>query len=297
MTGYNGKEPPFDTWLITPPLDIKNAASKSLSFSTETRSYGSTKTVFEVYILNSLNPETATVKVKLNPILAKAPNTTGTWSSWTPSGDVDLSQWADGVYYIGFHYYAAQDSEYDTWGIDKVTFGIAPPPITRADFETMGAASGTIATYTSNNGWVATNSYLFEGGTRDSNPEFIFIGFMTGSTTDYAKAPTLNGKTDAVGTLVSPVLKGGMKKLYFNYGTAFTDKVLSFRVDVKQAGNVVKTWTVTNDNIARRTAYNFAEDCSINGEFTIEITNLCPSGVTDNKDRVSIWNVTWDPAD
>ena len=297
MTGYNGKQPPFDTWYITPPLDIKNAASKILTFSTETRSYGSTKTVFEVYIMNSLDPNSATVKVKLNPTLAKAPNSTGTWSSWTPSGEVDLSQWADGVYYIAFHYAAAQDSEYDTWGIDKVVFGVAPPPVTRADFETMGDAANKIAQYTSARGWVATNSYLFEGGTQDSNPTFIFIGYMNGSTSEYAKAPTLNGKTDAVGTLVSPVIKGGMKKLTFNYGTAFTDKLLSFRVDVKQGGNVVKTWTVNETNVARRTAYTFTEDCDVKGDFIIEVTNLCPSASTDNKDRVSIWNMTWDPAE
>jgi hypothetical protein len=247
--------------------------------------------------MNSLDPNSATVKVKLNPTLAKAPNSTGTWSSWTPSGEVDLSQWADGVYYIAFHYAAAQDSEYDTWGIDKVVFGVAPPPVTRADFETMGAAANKIAQYTSARGWVATNSYLFEGGTQDSNPTFIFIGYMNGSTSEYAKAPTLNGKTDAVGTLVSPVLKGGMKKLTFNYGTAFTDKLLSFRVDVKQGGNVVKTWTVNETNVARRTAYTFTEDCDVKGDFTIEVTNLCPSASTDNKDRVSIWNMTWDPAE
>jgi hypothetical protein len=247
--------------------------------------------------MNKLNPNEATVKVKLNPTLAKAPNNTGTWSSWTPSGEIDLSQWADGVYYIAFHYYAESDSEYDTWGIDNVTFGIAPPPVTRADFETMGDAANKIATYTSTDGWVATNSYLFEGGTQDSNPTFMFIGYMTGSQSDYAKAPTLNGKTDAPGKIVSPVLKSGMKKLYFNYGTAFTDKSLSFRVDVKQAGNVVFTKTITDTNVSRRTAYSFAEDCSVSGEFTIEITNLCPSGSNDNKDRVSIWNLTWDPAE
>lgn len=295
MTGYNGKQPPFDTWFITPALDIQNAAGKSFSFTSETRSYGSTKTVFEVYLLNSLDPATATVKQKLNPILAKAPNSTGTWSAWTSSGELDLSEWADGVYYIAFHYFADTDSEYDTWAIDNVKFGFKLAPNTRADFETMGTPQGSAyKSYTSTKGWEATNSLLFQGGPSDAPPTYQFIGFMTGSDTNYAMAPTLNGKTSAVGTLVSPTLKGGMKKLTFMYGAAFSDKNLAFRVDVKQNGSVVKTWEVNRSDIVTKTAYTFSEDCNVNGDFTIEITNLCPSNSNSNKDRVSIWNLVWE---
>ena len=295
MTGYNGKQPPFDTWFITPALDIQNAAGKGFSFTSETRSYGSTKTVFEVYLLNSLDPTTATFKQKLNPILAKAPNSTGTWSAWTSSGELDLSEWADGVYYIAFHYFADTDSEYDTWAIDNVKFGFKLAPNTRADFETMGTPQGSAyKSYTSTKGWEATNSLLFQGGSSDAPPTYQFIGFMTGSDTNYAMAPTLNGKTSAVGTLVSPTLKGGMKKLTFKYGAAFSDKNLAFRVDVKQNGSVVKTWEVNRSDIVTKTAYTFSEDCNVNGDFTIEITNLCPSNSNSNKDRVSIWNLVWE---
>lgn len=295
MTGYNGKQPPFDTWFITPALDIQNAAGKGFSFTSETRSYGSTKTVFEVYLLNSLDPATATFKQKLNPILAKAPNSTGTWSAWTSSGELDLSEWADGVYYIAFHYFADTDSEYDTWAIDNVKFGFKLAPNTRADFETMGTPQGSAyKSYTSTKGWEATNCLLFQGGSSDAPPTYQFIGFMTGSDTNYAMAPTLNGKTSAVGTLVSPKLKGGMKKLTFKYGAAFSDKNLAFRVDVKQNGSVVKTWEVNRSDIVTKTAYTFSEDCNVNGDFTIEITNLCPSNSNSNKDRVSIWNLVWE---
>jgi hypothetical protein len=295
MTGYNGKQPPFDTWFITPALDIQNAAGKGFSFTSETRSYGSTKTVYEVYLLNSLDPTTATFKQKLNPILAKAPNSTGTWSAWTSSGELDLSEWADGVYYIAFHYFADTDSEYDTWAIDNVKFGFKLAPNTRADFETMGTPQGSsYKSYTSTKGWEATNSLLFQGGSSDAPPTYQFIGFMTGSDTNYAMAPTLNGKTSAVGTLVSPTLKGGMKKLTFSYGAAFSDKNLAFRVDVKQNGSVVKTWEVNRSDIVTKTAYTFSENCNVNGDFTIEITNLCPSNSNSNKDRVSIWNLVWE---
>lgn len=304
MTGYRGTQPPFDAWLITPLLDIKNATSKTLSFRTQVAGYGSTTSVFEVYILNSLDPTAASVKVKLNPAIAK-PSTTATYSDWVQSGTIDLSQWADGSYVIGFRFYATQDANYATWCVDDVKFGMGgdtPPTPTptatnRGDFETMGDAQGQYSNFTSTNGWVATNCCLLQGGTADSNPTFQFIGYMTDSQTEFAKAPTLNGKTTTVGTLVSPVISGGMTKLTFNYGAAFTETQLAFRVDVKQNGTVVKSWEVKPSNLTVKTKYEFSEVCDIKGDFTIEITNLCPSASTSNKDRVSIWNLVWDPAE
>ena len=123
VTGYQGTKPPFDMWLITPALDIKNAAYPTLSFRTEVNLYNSTASKFEVYILNARDPRDATVQVQLNPVLATAPSASG-WSSWTPSGNVDLSQWNDGIYYIGFRYSSETASRYATWCLDEVKFGV-----------------------------------------------------------------------------------------------------------------------------------------------------------------------------
>ena len=296
VSGYNGSAPPQDTWLITPALDIKNARSKTLSFDVNVNPYKATADKFEVYVLDLADPNEATVKVKLNPKLPSPP--ASTWSEWTTVEDIDLSAWEDGIYYIAFHYYVEGNSSnsYMTWRIDNVTFGLGDViPSTRADFESMGAPQGSkYDTFTSAKGWTATNSLLFQGGAADAPPVYQFIGHMTGSETRYAMAPTLNGKTSTVGTLVSPTLKGGMKKLTFSYGAAFSDKNLAFRVDVKQNGNVVKTWEVNRSDIVTKTPYTFSEDCNVNGDFTIEITNLCPSNSTSNKDRVSIWNLVWE---
>ena len=300
MTGFKGNNPPFDAWLFTPALDIKNAKSKTLNFRTQVNGYGNKTTQFEVYVLNSLDPATASVKVKLNPKIATAP--ASGYSDWAESGDIDLSKWADGCYYIGFRFYATEDANYATWCVDDVSFGIEPPLATRADFETILSGQDqdyttTLGNYSSTAGWKATNCTVLKGGASDSNPVFSFIGYVTGSTTQYAKAPTMSGGTTTVGTIVSPVLKGGMKKLRFNYGCAYSGTKLSFRVDVKQGGNVVKSWTVTNNDVKSKTAYNFDEACSVNGDFTIEFTNLSPSNASGNtKDRVSVWNVNWDSA-
>jgi len=123
VTGYKGQQPPFDAWLITPAIDLKNAANRVLTFTTQVAPYNSTTTTFEVYILDSVDPTAATVKTKLNPVLATRPST-GTYSDVTESGNVDLSQWADGCYYIGFRYYATQDVNYGTWCLDNVRFGV-----------------------------------------------------------------------------------------------------------------------------------------------------------------------------
>ena len=294
-TGYKGSNPPYEIWLITPKLDIKNAKSKVFNFDSQVNNYGNIR--LEVYLLDSNDPRTATVKVKLNPKLPNKP-TSSPYSGWVNSGDLDLSDWGDGVYYVGFYYYAPEDpsNSYTTWCIDNVTFGMGDPAPAdnRADFESMGDKLGEWGTFTSKKGWTATNCMLLRGASYDNNPEFQFIGLIPGYTKTYAVAPTLNGNTTSVGKIVSPVLEGGMTKLRFNYGYAFSGKNIAFRVDVKQNGNVIKSWDVTQSGVSKYTVYDFEEVCPVSGKFTIEFTNLSPSGAASEKDRLSIWNVEWD---
>ena len=282
-----------DSWLITPRLDIKKAKSKVFNFTSEVNNVGNN--VIEVYLLDTNDPRTATVKVKLNPILPSKPSGK-TYSDWTSSGDIDLSDWADGEYYIGFNFNAPAGSNYTTWCIDDVTFGMGDPAPAdnRADFESMGPQLGEWGTYVSKKGWTATNCMLLKGSTVDNNPEFKFIGLVPGATKTYAVAPTLNGNTTSVGKIVSPVLHGGMRGLTFNYGYAFSGKVIRFRVDVKQNGNVIKSWEVSQEGVSKYTKFTFDEIVNVNGDFTIEFTNLCPSNAASEKDRLSIWNVEWE---
>ena len=116
MTGYKGTAP-FDSWLMTPPVDIANAAEKVLSFDTQVNGYGSTTTGFEVYVLDNADPSKATVKTKLTPAIATAP--ASGYSEWVQSGSLDLSAFS-GTIYIGFRYYATEDANYGTWCVDNV---------------------------------------------------------------------------------------------------------------------------------------------------------------------------------
>ena len=306
MTGYKGTAP-FESWLITPALDIKKAARKILTFRTQVNGYGSTTSKFEVYVMSTSDPATAT-KVKLNPTIATAP--ASGYSSWAESGELDLSQF-DGTYYIGFLYNATTDANYATWCLDDVKFNVegetpgpGPEPDpnadpNRADIETMngGSPKSTYGSYTSTAGWVATNANLLIGGDQDNNPTFKFIGMRSDAPDVYAMAVTLNGKTSAPGTLVSPELTGLPSKLMFDYGIAYTDTKISFLVEVLVMNQTVAEFRVVKDNPEKFAVYHFEESIAGNmpaNMFSIRITNMCPSGLDQNKDRVSIWNLRWE---
>ena len=112
-----------------------------------------------------------------------------------------------------------------------------------------------------------------------------------------ASVPQAKGpweKTSTPGTILSPVIPGGLTKLKFNYGQAYTDTKLAFVVNLIQNQQIVKTWTVTNDAPEKFKVYTFEESANVTGNFTIEIINQCPSQLDSNKDRVSIWNLAWE---
>lgn len=433
MTGYQGTAP-FDSWLMTPGLDMAKMSDKILTFETEFAPYGSTTTVFEVYAMTTADPSTATI-TKLNVNLPTSAS--ATYSDWVASGNIDLSAFS-GTIYIGFRYYATQDSNYATWcvtnvkinsdggsttpdepstgagsqttpytctevisgtgsgttawvggyivgsanGVSANTFeaGVSDPSNTnifiaasaeetdytkcvpvqlpngdvrtalslqqhpenlgkyvkvygslekyfgqngvksvtqyeltgstgggndnpgggttepsgdyKGDFDSFNGGtpkSSPYGTYTNATGWTATNSIVLGGTTgEDNNPRFSFIG---GENT---MAPTLNGKAGSAGTLTSPVLTGGIGTLTFNYGFAFSENQCSFTVYVKDAsGNVIKSDTVDLATVTQKKAYSYSLAVNHTGSFIIEIVNDCKSAATGNKDRVSIWNLTW----
>lgn len=83
----------------------------------------------------------------------------------------------------------------------------------------------------------------------------------------------LNGRVSKQGSLVSPVLTGGIGTLYFDYCLPYTDNKIKLTVNIKQGGAVVATTTVEKTSAAKLTKYTFAHDFSVSGDFTIEIIN------------------------
>ncbi len=144
-TGYKGTTPPYDSWLISPAVDLSKVTDKKLSFDTQVNGYGSTTTVFEVYVMTSADPATAT-KTKLNPALPTAPDSG--YSSWLNSGELDLSSFS-GIVYIGFRYYATTDTQYATWCVTNVKLnaggGENPGPVDPTPTPGPADGSGTEA--------------------------------------------------------------------------------------------------------------------------------------------------------
>lgn len=132
------------------------------------------------------------------------------------------------------------------------------------------------STHTSTAGWVCTNAALVS--------------------IDGTIAPTINGKTTAVGTITSPKLEGGIGTLTFKYANTFKEtKGVSVHVSIMQEGKTVKEFDVVNTSVTQNKDYTYTSgDLNIEGEFTLVIKNNSPSKSTSNKDRVSIWGISWD---
>ena len=298
MTGYKGTAP-FDSWLITPAVNMDLVENKVLTFDSQNNNYSATTTTFEVYVLTAPNPADCT-PVKLDATMAPLSN--GAYSGWVSSGAIDLSAYT-GYIYIGWRYKATTDANYATWCIDNVKLNAAgqtppTPSVTyKGDFNSFngGVAKATKGTYTNSTGWTAENCGILAGveeGGSNQNPYFVFIGDKT------TMAPCLYASTDAAATgkIISPTLTGGCKTLSFEYGFPYSGTNYSFTVNVMQNGTVVKTETIAPTEIERYKAYSHTMEVGVSGEFSIEIVNNAPgwTASTPNACRVAVWNLTWE---
>lgn len=163
----------------------------------------------------------------------------------------------------------------------------------KGQFDTFnnGKANSQYGTYTNATGWTATNAAILSGneeGANDQNPKYGFIGDPT------TLAVCINGKTSAVGQIVSPLLEGGVNTLSFKYGLPFSDNKIDFTVTVYKAdGTVLATEKVAPESVEKNVAYDFSMTVNYSEAFKVEIVNNCPSASGSNKDRTAIWNLTW----
>lgn len=302
----------YDTeaWLVSPLLNLASAQNPVLTFDH----------VCNYFTSVDVAKQQATLWVSVEGAdwqQLTIPNYS-TNSDWTfvNSGDISLAAYVGKKIKLGFKYVSTADKA-GTWEIKNLSIAgsgsitatadssfpgggsgsgsgsgseTPNPPAgdtQSADLNTMTVSSSYKAEVTSTDGWVAKNVAIQQGGTTNSNPKFIFIG------SEDTHAVCLNGKVSTPGSLTSPTLTGGIKQLNFNYGFAFAETKCKFTVNIKQNGAVVESKSVDLTSITQFEVYKFSWDVTVSGDFVIEIVNDCVGENTGNKERVSIWDLTW----
>ncbi|MBQ8387494.1 MAG: hypothetical protein IJX46_01035 [Clostridia bacterium] len=159
------------------------------------------------------------------------------------------------------------------------------PANNKADLETLAPVDSTktdtsYTDRTTDAGWKATGARSDEQACFGDAPQI-----------------TLNGKTSALGTLISPVLTGGIKSFSISYGNAFSEtNGVSIKINIKNAaGEIVATTDLIDTDVTKEVGESFTWtlDTAVEGDFIIEIINNSPTNADSNKDRVSLWNITW----
>ena len=119
----------YDLWMISPALNVKDAANKVFSFYSE-YAFWTESSSLEIYVLNEPK-STASSKEKLNVKIANPENSplvdnaNEKYKGWVASGDISLEGKGD-IVYIGFRYQAqGGKSNSTTYCIDDFAFGRA----------------------------------------------------------------------------------------------------------------------------------------------------------------------------
>ena len=145
------------------------------------------------------------------------------------------------------------------------------------DFETATATNASsYNTRTTDAGWKATNA------AKTTLEGYTYL--------------TINGKTSTVGTITSPELNGGIGSIKIRYANTYSESNgVSFKLEIKQNDEVVKTYTITyKTGVTQNTVYTeLIEDINVAGDFQMVFKNLSPTNSTSNKDRVSIGRLCW----
>ena len=101
MSGFSSGNQTNEDWLISKPIDMTGVTSATLTFQTVKRYAGNDIQVFMSTNYTGGNPNTNGTWTQLSAALDTNINS---WSSWTNSGDVDVSAAAGGTLYIAFKY-------------------------------------------------------------------------------------------------------------------------------------------------------------------------------------------------
>jgi len=115
ISGYDGGNQLNEDWLISNPIDLSGLTTAQLNFQTVVRYNGPALQVYMTTDYTGGDPSDSSW-VELEALLD---TNTGSWSSWTDSGNLDVSAAAGGTLYIAFKY-TSTSSGSATYEVDNV---------------------------------------------------------------------------------------------------------------------------------------------------------------------------------
>jgi len=115
MSGFSGGSVENEDWLISKPVNLSGLSSAALTFQSVVRYSGPELTVYIGTDYNEGNPND---DGNWDLISATLDTDDTSWSSWTDSGNIDLSSYVGQTIYIAFKYVSNSSSA--TYEIDNV---------------------------------------------------------------------------------------------------------------------------------------------------------------------------------
>ena len=116
ISGYSGGSNANEDWLITNSIDVSSLSTVTLNFQSVVRYNGPSLEVYASSDYSGGDPTTDGNWTELSVILD---TDNSSWSSWTDSGNIDLSSYAGGNLYIAFKYVSTSSAS-ATYEIDNV---------------------------------------------------------------------------------------------------------------------------------------------------------------------------------
>ena len=116
MSGYSGGNNVNEDWLITSTIDLTTLSTATLNFQSVVRYDGPSMEVYASTDYSGGDPSSDGNWTELSVILD---TDSSSWSSWTDSGNVDLSSYIGGNVYIAFKY-ISNTSGSATYEVDNV---------------------------------------------------------------------------------------------------------------------------------------------------------------------------------
>lgn len=198
-TAYNLAAGEYESWLVSPALNVTGAKVKNVSFDAA-MGYWNDNTSLEAYVMtDSLNTKGDAVKIS-----AKIPTSDLVQWGWYNSGVIDLSKYS-GKIYIGFKYKATttDPTKVATFRIENFKFGIEPA---KGDLATNPlSVADVIATQDNSIKWA--KGYVVGFAVSGTTTTIKTTNFASGDVTNLVLAATAD-ETDIKKCIVVKLLAG-----------------------------------------------------------------------------------------